>query len=101
MFQVEHVVPGQHGGPTDLEKLAWACQHCNLHKGPNLSGIDPQTHVPTWLFHPRRQSWSDHFAAAGPLIVGLNDVGRTTARLLNMNGPRRVELRSFVPPQSG
>ena len=99
-FQVEHVIARQHGGPTTEDNLAWACQHCNLHKGPNLAGIDPQTQARTWLYHPRLQRWSDHFAAVGPLIVGLTDVGRSTARLLNMNAPRRVELRSFPPPAS-
>jgi hypothetical protein len=26
--------------PINSENLAFACYHCNLHKGPNLSGID-------------------------------------------------------------
>lgn len=39
-FHVEHVIPRQHGGGDEPENLALACHHCNLHKGPNLTGIE-------------------------------------------------------------
>lgn len=42
-FHVEHIIAQQHGGPTESENLAIACPRCNLHKGPNLGGIDPDT----------------------------------------------------------
>ena len=42
-FQVEHVVAKQHRGRDTLGNLAYACLRCNLHKGPNLTGIDPKT----------------------------------------------------------
>jgi hypothetical protein len=45
------------------------------------------------LFHPRRDAWSDHFAVRSGRIIGLTRIGRATVRLLNMNAPRRVELR--------
>jgi 5-methylcytosine-specific restriction endonuclease McrA len=41
--QVEHIIPRKHGGTDDLENLALACIACNLYKGSNLSGIDPET----------------------------------------------------------
>jgi hypothetical protein len=31
------------GGSDDPDNLALACHHCNLHKGPNLAGVDPRT----------------------------------------------------------
>jgi hypothetical protein len=40
-YQVEHIVPRQHGGSDNLDNLAFACPYCNLHKGPNIAGIDP------------------------------------------------------------
>jgi hypothetical protein len=49
----------------DPGNLALACIDCNLHKGTNLTGIDPQTNDVTELFHPRRQSWDDHFEWRG------------------------------------
>ena len=39
-FEIEHILPKQHGGSTVLGNLANSCLHCNRHKGPNLSGLD-------------------------------------------------------------
>ena len=59
-LHVEHVIPKAHGGTDELDNLALACIDCNLHKGTNLTGIDPQTNKVTELFHPRLQSWNEH-----------------------------------------
>jgi 5-methylcytosine-specific restriction endonuclease McrA len=53
-FEIDHILPEQHGGKTIAGNLALACFACNHHKGPNLAGIDPKTARRTWLFHPRR-----------------------------------------------
>src|SRR5579884_106586 len=74
-FQVEHIVARQHGGPTVLANLALACHRCNLHKGPNLTGIDPRTRRLIRLFHPRRMKWVRHFRWDGPYLVGRTPVG--------------------------
>jgi 5-methylcytosine-specific restriction endonuclease McrA len=42
-LHLEHIIPRIHGGSDDINNLALACIDCNLHKGPNLAGIDPQT----------------------------------------------------------
>jgi len=60
-LHIEHVVPRKHGGDTRAENLALACIHCNLHKGTNLTGIDPDEGTMTRLFHPRQDLWLDHF----------------------------------------
>ena len=93
-FHVEHIVSRQHGGPDDPAGLALACDRCNAYKGPNLTSIDPETHTLVALFNPRADLWSDHFVIRDGQIVGLTPTGRATVRLLNMNAPRRVELRS-------
>lgn len=93
-FHIEHIVPKQHGGTDALENLALACHHRNYHKGPNLTGIDPETGQITPLFHPRCDVWSNHFALRGATIVGLTAVGRTSVRVLDMNSPERVKLRA-------
>jgi hypothetical protein len=94
-FEIEHVVPIQHGGPTTLGNLAYSCLHCNRHKGPNLAGIDRQTSRTKLihLFHPRRHRWSYHFVWDGPLLVGRTPIGRVTVAVLAMNDPIRVALR--------
>ena len=94
-FEVEHIIPVQHGGSDALGNLAYACLHCNRHKGPNLAGIDRQTSRTKLvrLFNPRRHSWSYHFWWDGPRIVGRTPIGRVTVTLLAMNESVRVTLR--------
>ena len=60
-LHVEQIIPKIHGGSDDIDNLALAGIDCNLHKGTNLTGIDPETDAITELFHPRRQAWKDHF----------------------------------------
>ncbi len=95
-LQVEHIVARQHAGEDDLTNLALACDRCNLHKGPNLTGIDPLTGEIVPLFHPRRDVWTDHFEWVGVNIAGITPKGRTTVRLLQMNDTRRVRLRTTL-----
>jgi hypothetical protein len=77
-----------------LENLALACIDCNLHKGTNLAGVDPDTNRLTELFHPRRQQWDEHFEWRGIHIIGKTAVGRTTLRVLRMNSEDQLALRS-------
>lgn len=92
-LHVEHIRPLKHGGSDDDSNLCLACIDCNLHKGSNLTGVDPHTEVVTLLFHPRSQRWNEHFRWDGIHLVGLTDVGRTTIRVLCMNSDEQLELR--------
>ena len=91
--QIEHVVPKKHGGSDDPNNLALACIRCNLAKGPNLTGIDPDTGKVVVLFHPRTQAWDEHFAMVGAEVVGLSPAGRASVAVLNMNEDVRLNLR--------
>lgn len=94
-FEVEHIIPKQHDGPTVLSNLAYSCLHCNRHKGPNLSGIDKAASRTKLvrLFHPRRHKWEKHFRWQGAVLVGRTPIGRVTVHVLAMNDPVRVALR--------
>ena len=92
-FHIEHIVSRQHGGSREPGTLALACDRCNAYKGPNLTSIDPDSNTIVPLFNPRQDIWGDHFTIRGGSITGLTPKGRATVRLLNMNAPRRVELR--------
>jgi hypothetical protein len=94
-FEVEHIIPKQHNGPTVFSNLAYSCLHCNRHKGPNLSGIDKATSGTRLvrLFNPRRHKWQRHFRWDGPLLLGRSAIGRVTVHVLAMNDPVRVALR--------
>jgi hypothetical protein len=93
-FVIDHIVARQHRGPTVAENLALACPECNLHKGPNLTSLDPPgTGAITRLFNPRVDLWTDHFRWNGAELVGLSPIGRATILCLNINDPLRLDLR--------
>ena len=92
-LHIEHIRPLKHGGSDDESNLCLACIDCNLHKGPNLTGIDPLTDAITPLFHPRQQRWDEHFRWDDLYIICQTDVGRTTIRVLCMNSAEQLELR--------
>jgi hypothetical protein len=95
-FHTDHVVARQHGGATVLHNLAFTCSRCNLHKGPNLTGIDPHTGLITRLFNPRRDAWATHLGWHAALLIAKTDVGRATIATLNMNDPDRAIHRSLL-----
>src|SRR5256885_17003243 len=92
-FQIDHVIAQQHNGPTTSENLALCCVRCNRSKGPNLSGIDPETRQVMQLFHPRRDRWDDQFLWQGPILVGRTATGRATIAVLAINDPDFVAVR--------
>jgi hypothetical protein len=118
-FEIDHVIAKQHGGTDAQRNLALACLHCNGHKGPNLSGIDPlgsqfvpvrlfnprasvracisfitrSQFVPVRLFNPRRHKWSKHFRSRGGELHGRTAIGRATIVALALNDPVMVALR--------
>lgn len=93
-LHVEHIRPRVHGGTDELDNLALACIDCNLRKGPNLTGIDPETGQVTVLFHPRQHLWDEHFERRGIRIHGKTAIGRTTVRVLGLNSEDQLALRS-------
>ena len=92
-FPLDHVIAKQHRGSTTMANLALSCLHCNAHKGPNISGIDPVTKKLTRLFNPRRHNWDRHFKWSGPFLLGKTAIGRTTIEVLAMNHPDVIEVR--------
>jgi hypothetical protein len=95
-FHIEHIIPRQHGGTDGAENLALACPDCNLVKGPNLTGVEPGTRQVVRLFHPRRDTWAEHFALDGALVVGKTPVGRVTVSLLRLNDGQRQRVRTLI-----
>ncbi len=95
-FEIDHVIARKHGGRTIATNLALACWYCNSFKGPNISGIDPQTRKLTRLFHPRRHKWTHHFRYAGAVLIGRTAIGRTTIRVLQINCDDALILRQSL-----
>jgi len=93
-FQIDHVVAQQHRGKRLLSNLALARLHCNLHKGPNIAGIDDLSGKMVRLFNPRRDRWTKHFEWRGPILLGKTAIGRATIAVLNINDPDFVRARA-------
>ncbi len=92
-LQIEHIRARKHGGADGPENLALACVDCNLCKGPNLAGIDPESDAITPLFNPRNEDWEEHFEWNGVRIEGKTAIGRTTVAVLSLNHEDRLEVR--------
>ena len=96
-FHVDHIRPLKHGGTDDEDNLCLACFNCNMYKSHDLTGIDPETDEITPLYHPRQQTWADHFRLESDMrITGLSPEGRTTVRVMQMNLEERVESRQAL-----
>ncbi len=94
-FELEHIIPHKHGGSDSPANRAFACLHCNRHKGTDLAGIDWATSRTRLirLFNPRRHVWDYHFAFDGTRIVAKTRIGRVTVEALQMNDPLMLAIR--------
>lgn len=95
-FHIEHIIAVSHGGLTSEDNLAYSCSLCNHYKGPNIAAADPETGEPTFLFHPRRHTWDDHFTLVGAVIDPQTPEGRATVNVLHLNDLSRVEQREVL-----
>src|SRR5277367_810604 len=75
---LDHIIARQHGGRTELSNLALCCGPCNLFKGPNIAGIDPESGQVTRLFNPRADRWQEHFRYEEAVLVGVTPIGHVT-----------------------
>src|SRR5260370_21139757 len=92
-FQIDDIIAEQHGGATTSANLALACLRCNKWKGPNIAGIDPDTGELARLYHPRRDTWMDHFRWQDAELVGLTAIGRATIVVLGINHASAAAVR--------
>jgi hypothetical protein len=94
-MEFEHVVPVSQGGTTVAENLALACHGCNNYKQSRTQGFDLVSAELVPLYHPRKMSWSEHFAWSEDtsLAIGLTAIGRVTIIFLRLNRVGVVNLR--------
>ena len=83
------VHPSLHRGQYD-------CSLCNNSKGPNIAGLSGTPGEIVRLFHPRNDSWTDHFEWNGPELVGRTPIGQATIAVLGINRHYRVILRESL-----
>lgn len=94
--EVDHVISLKHGGLTVPENLAYACFHCNRHKGTDLGSISLQTGKLVAFFNPRSDIWKQHFYMVGARVEALTEIGELTSRILEFNHPERLAFRQLL-----
>lgn len=94
--EVDHIRSVKHGGLTVEENLAFACFHCNRHKGTDLGSLSERAGTLVRFYNPRTDRWKEHFCWIENRIEPLTDIGEVTARLLEFNHPERVAFRKFL-----
>ncbi|MGA8539722.1 MAG: hypothetical protein WB566_09495 [Terriglobales bacterium] len=65
-------------------------------RGPNIASVDPDSGEIVRLFHPRRDTWSEHFIWDGPELTALTQVGQVTITHLFINDPEVVVVRKAL-----
>jgi hypothetical protein len=93
-FELDHVIPLKHGGTNSLENLAYACPHCNQHKGSDFATILDQEIVP--LFNPRIENWADHFIIKDGEIIFRSRIGEASIKIFRFNEPDLIILRQVL-----
>src|SRR6266566_752300 len=94
--EVDHILSVKHGGLSVPENLAFACFHCNRHKGTDLGSVTVHTRTLIRFFNPRLDRWKEHFYWNEFRIEPLTDTGEVTVRLLEFNHPERVAFRKLL-----
>ena len=94
-FEFDHIIPRKHRA-DDPENRRAGLLRVQSAKRTDVAGIDPETEQVVRLFHPRRDSWVEHFEWSGATLVGLTAIGRTTIEVLEINLPHRIALRKAL-----
>lgn len=94
--EVDHIRSLKHGGPTTEENLAFACFHCNRHKGTDIGYISQASGKLIRFFNPRTDRWVEHFHEQDGQIDGLTEIGEVTSRMLEFNHAERVAFRRLL-----
>lgn len=94
--EVDHIYAEKHGGVTEESNLCLSCFDCNRYKGSDLCSLDPQSGELAALYHPRGDTWAEHFRLNGAVIEGISPQGRVTVRLLHLNDRGRLDERDLL-----
>ncbi len=100
MFTIDHVIPQNFGGDSELSNLAYACFLCNRLKSNKLKHFDKSSLSWIDLFNPRKHVWNEHFSwnEDTTLIIGMTPIGRITVEALKLNREKLIEYRKSLIP---
>ena len=95
-FQIDHIVSQKHGGGNEFTNLAYACPHCNQHKGSDLTTFLDSYEDIEVLYNPRFHEWEEHFSINVGEIRPQTRIGKATVKLLRLNEPERLVVRKIL-----
>lgn len=97
-FNIDHIIPLDKEGDSDLENLALSCGGCNSFKANRTTAVDPVTKQNVPLYHPRIDKWQDHFAWSNDYleVMGLTPTGRATVEILKLNRLGLINIRRLT-----
>lgn len=93
-FEIDHIIPLKHGGSNHIDNLAYACPHCNQHKGSDFATLLDDDIIR--LFNPRRDFWSEHFETIDGQIIPKTRLGEATLKIFRFNHPDLIILRQLL-----
>lgn len=94
--EVDHITAEKHQGMTEESNLCYSCFDCNRYKGSDIASVDPETGEITPLFHPRRDSWIEHFRLEATFIRSISAKRRVTVNLLKLNAAEQISRRESL-----
>lgn len=95
-FEIDHIVSLKHGGGNEISNLAFACPHCNQHKGTDLVTFLKSYGDIVAIFNPRTQKWEEHFTQSDGQILPKTRVAEATIKLLRFNELERIIHRQLL-----
>jgi hypothetical protein len=95
-FEIDHIVAQKHGGGNEIENLAYACPHCNQHKGTDMVTFVDDYNDVIRLFNPRIDDWHEHFETTIGEVYSETKIGKATIKLLKINDVDLIILRGLL-----
>ncbi len=59
-FNIDHIIPLDKDGKSNIENLALSCGGCNSAKSDKVTAIDSLTNTDVLIFNPRIHKWNEH-----------------------------------------
>lgn len=95
-FEIDHIVAQKHGGGNEIENLAYACPHCNQHKGTDMVTFVDNYDDVIRIFNPRIDNWHEHFETITGELYSETKIGKATIKLLKINDVDLIILRGLL-----
>ena len=93
---IDHIISIKHGGQTEEENLAFACQFCNRNKGADIGSVILPSKEFIRFFNPRVDHWDDHFDLDNGKILPKTEIEQVTVKILDFNNPEALIDRQLL-----